>query len=66
MTYSEIAHRMSYLTLDLEKMSYKQAWQGWWNSATKGEKAKILDLPNFDADIFEEITGIDLRKTNGK
>jgi len=30
----------------------------WWDSLTKEEKKIIFDLPNFDADIFEEITGV--------
>ena len=31
------------------------------NALVDGDAKKIKDLPNFDADIFKEITGIDLR-----
>lgn len=43
--------------------TYKEAWALYWNhEATKEEKEKFLKLPNFDADIFEEITGINVNK----
>lgn len=32
--------------------------QKWWNALTDYDKQIILSLPNFDADIFEECTGI--------
>ena len=30
----------------------------WWNGLNQREKQVIMSIPNFDADIFEEITGI--------
>ena len=30
----------------------------WWNSLKKDEKAVIKSIPNFDKEIFKEITGI--------
>jgi hypothetical protein len=43
----------------LKKRSYKNAWKLYWeNDATESDKARFLSLPNFDADIFEDITGI--------
>jgi len=42
--------------------SYKEAWQIAWAKATPEQKQEFLDLPNFDADIFLEITGVDVRK----
>lgn len=36
--------------------------QYWWDALTVYEKQMILNLPNFDADIFKEITGIDVYK----
>lgn len=32
--------------------------QEWWNKLTKREKTEVMGLPNFDAEIFEECTGI--------
>jgi PPE-repeat protein len=42
----------------LKTNDYKVAWSIAWNSAEKSKKQEFLDLPNFDAKIFEEITGI--------
>ena len=54
----------------LIKRTYKEAWRLYWDTkASKEDKQKFLNLPNFDADIFEEITGINVRKNdscNGK
>ena len=36
--------------------------QAWWNSLSDCDKKTILSLPNFDAAIFKEITGIDVKK----
>ena len=40
--------------------------QEWWDSLTKEEKDIVMSLPNFDKDIFKEITGIDVNKFVGK
>ena len=32
--------------------------QAWWDNLSDNDKQIILALPNFDADIFEECTGI--------
>lgn len=34
--------------------------QPWWNNLKYKDKKAILELPNFDKDIFKEITGIDV------
>jgi len=34
--------------------------QKWWDKLSKYEKEEIMSLPNFDADIFKEITSIDV------
>ena len=52
----------------LKTYEYKQAWANLWKRVTAEDVAKIKALPNFDAVIFEEITGIkisegDERKT---
>ena len=44
----------------LKKYTYKEACANWWNKYTDDEKQIIMTMPNFDADIFEEITGIDV------
>jgi len=41
---------------------YKDAWQTMWDKTTDEEKQWYLDLPNFDPQIFFEITGIDVRE----
>ena len=46
----------------LKTFSYENAWLNFWNEATKKQKNCILDLPEFDAGIFKEITGIDCSK----
>jgi hypothetical protein len=42
--------------------TYHEAWAIAWEKLSKEEKQQFLDLPNFDADIFKEITGIDIAK----
>jgi len=46
----------------LKPISYKEAWKNAWNWAELSEKKKVLDLPNFDNDIFLDITGINVKK----
>ena len=41
---------------------YKDAWQIMWNKATDEQKQWYLDLPNFDPQVFCEITSIDVRE----
>ena len=43
-----------------EPVDYKEAWRIAWNKSTDEDRRKVLALPNFNADIFEEITGIDV------
>jgi hypothetical protein len=37
---------------------YKEAWKNFWNLISDDRKQEFLNLPNFDSEIFEEITGI--------
>ena len=46
----------------LKTLSYKEAWAAGWAKATDEQKEWYQSFPNFDADIFLEITGIDVRK----
>jgi hypothetical protein len=32
--------------------------QRWWDRLTDSDKKEVMSLPNFDADIFFECTGI--------
>ena len=53
----------------LKKLEYKDAWREAWSKLTAEVKQQFLNLPNFDADIFLEITGVDVREKatcNGK
>ena len=36
--------------------------QDWWDTLSEEQKKIIKSLPNFDAEIFEEITGIEVEK----
>ncbi len=47
----------------LKSLSYKDSWKLAWENAGDDLKQQFLDLPGFDAGIFEEITGI---KVKGK
>jgi hypothetical protein len=40
--------------------SYKEAWALAWPLLSELDKNKFIDLPNFNSDIFFEITGIKL------
>ena len=42
----------------LKKYEYKKAWQNAYKDATKNDVKLLKALPNFDAKVFEEITGI--------
>lgn len=42
----------------LKTLSYKEAWKEYWGRASASDKEWFQKLPNFDASIFEEITGI--------
>ena len=46
----------------LRKMTYKEAWKYSWDNANKENRKLVLKLPNFDNEIFKEITGIDVCK----
>ena len=43
----------------LKKLDYKEAWKLAWNKANKQEHLKMLELPNWDNEVFKEISGID-------
>jgi len=46
----------------LKTLDYKEAWEIAYNKTNDEEKKKLFNLPNYDCNVFEEITGIDTRK----
>lgn len=44
----------------LKTQSLKDCWKNSWKKFTQEQKDIILNAPNFDPTIFEEITGINL------
>ena len=42
----------------LKMIKKSESNQAWWDSLPEYQKNTIKDIPNFDPDIFEEITGI--------
>lgn len=45
----------------LKKLDYKEEFQKSYRNATEEDRKKIFNIPNFDADKFLEISGIDVR-----
>ena len=45
----------------LKTFSYKEAWVNFWKETDEENRKKFLALPNFDAQIFKDITGIDVQ-----
>ena len=42
----------------LKVYDYKEAWRRSYNKATREEQLAVKNLPNFDADVFYQISGI--------
>jgi hypothetical protein len=49
----------------LKTMSYQEAWKEYWDKASDYDKKWFQNLPNFDPNIFLEITGIDVKDKTG-
>ena len=45
----------------LKTIDYKDAWKEMWNGMSSDEKKIFTTLTNFDADIFQQITGINVK-----
>ena len=62
MTEAEKEAKPSYETTGgyLKEYDYKEAFRKSWDNASAEDKALLFNLPNFDADIFKEISGIDV------
>lgn len=39
--------------------TYHEAWRNLWNNLTPSQRKLFAELPNFDAEVFKDITGID-------
>ena len=47
----------------MKVFEFKEACKNMWDNMTDYEKHRVVtELPNFNADIFKEITGIDVNK----
>jgi len=66
MTDEEKTANPSYECVDgyLKAHDYQEAWKASWDKADEEDKAKLFKLPNFDAGIFKEISGIDVEAKN--
>ena len=42
--------------------TYEEACRRWWEGMNKKNKEIIKSMPNFDIDVFCDITGIDKQK----
>ena len=49
----------------LKTIGYKEAWRKSWNEADDEDRRKVLELPNWDNEVFKEISGIDVEKELG-
>ena len=47
----------------LKTLAYKEAWKEYWGRANEEDKNWFKSLPNFDAKIFESITGINISES---
>ena len=43
----------------LKTLKYKEAWRIAWDKANKDQHKELLKLPNWNNEVFKEITGID-------
>ena len=58
----EKTEKPDFLYFDTDKeLGYKGSFQKSWDEADKNDREKVRALPNFDAEVFYEISGIDLR-----
>jgi len=62
MTKQEKVNNPNYKTTGgfLKKRSFKYCWKKSWAEFTSEQKNIILNAPNFDAEVFKEITGVDV------
>ena len=59
----KVADKMFYVRQGyLKTFSWEEAWKNFWRDTDEENRQKFLALPNFDAKIFKDITGIDVQK----
>ncbi len=46
----------------LKTYTMEEAWANWWKGLSEENKEIIKEIPNFDAEIFKDITGIEVEK----
>jgi len=46
----------------LKVLSFEDAWKEGWSNASKEFKDWVKGLPNFNAELFKDITGIDINE----
>ena len=46
----------------LKIYKYKEAWLNAWNEKNERDLELLLNLPNFDTEVFKEISGIDVNE----
>lgn len=44
----------------LKTNAYKEACEKWWNAMTEENRDIIKSMPNFDKEVFKDITGIEV------
>jgi hypothetical protein len=68
MTNEEKEQNPNYKTTNgyLKTYTYQEAWANAWANATDKDKKLLYALPNFDAEVFKEISGIDVNISNKK
>ena len=68
MTHDEKSKNKTHITTGgyLKKYEYKEAFKKSWDNREKGDEDKLRALPNFNADVFKEISGIDINKDSEK
>jgi hypothetical protein len=64
MTKEEKEENPAYKTTSgyLKSREYQEAWREAWDKATDEDRKKCLTLPNWDNEIFLEISGLDVEK----
>lgn len=64
MTQEEKTEHPEYETTKgyLKTIDFKTACKTMWSELADDEKEAVMQLPNFDADVFEEITGINVKE----
>jgi hypothetical protein len=47
----------------LKSFTWEEAWENYWRETSQEDRERVQNLPNFDAEIFKEITGIDVKQS---